>query len=470
MAASPAPAAGMPRISIVTASLNQVRYVAETIESVMAQDYPAVEHIVIDGGSRDGTLDILARYPHLRVVSEPDRGQADALNKGFRLATGAIWGFLNADDTLLPGALHRVAREIDPARGRAVVMGRCRFVDEEGSPLGIEHPCQFEGHRRVLEVWKGHTIPQPAVFWAREVWEACGPMDESLRSAWIDYDLFCRFSRRYRFHVVDQVLATYRLHPASKTEGASEAARREDAIQISRRHWGSWLSPLRWRLALSLARYRFDRVGRARRWLRRAEEHRRRGEALRAVPAAAVGAILAPGVAFFVGAYPFLRARAGGAAKRVLGRLARARHLSPQTAAYLDRTDPWDDGWAGPRLIVARTAAAGAEAVALSGRVDLSYLGDPPQVLTASVDGRVIGQARVERTGSIAVEIPVPGGLAPGPHMVEIRASGWFVPDVFTGDGDHRPLAWRPGEVELVRSTSGTALRRRGSRACAPPA
>ena len=98
-----------PRISIVTPSFNQAKYIVATIESVMGQDYPNVEHIVIDGGSTDGTLDSLGRYPHLKLVSEPDRGHADAVNKGFRLATGEIWGFLNSDDTLLPGALLRVA-------------------------------------------------------------------------------------------------------------------------------------------------------------------------------------------------------------------------------------------------------------------------------------------------------------------------------------------------------------------------
>ena len=178
-----APMDRAPRISIVTPSYNQARYIGLSIESVMAQAYPDVEHIVIDGGSADGTLEVLARYPHLRVVSERDRGHADAVNKGFRLASGRIWAFLNSDDTLVPGALRRVAEEIDPASGRHIVMGRCRFVDELGRPTGIEHPSHFQSHRRVLEVWKGHTIPQPAVFWTPEVWARCGPMDETLRTA-----------------------------------------------------------------------------------------------------------------------------------------------------------------------------------------------------------------------------------------------------------------------------------------------
>ncbi len=446
---------GSPRITIVTPSYNQARYVGETIESVLAQDYPDVEHIVIDGGSADGTLDVLAHYPHLRVVSEPDRGHADAVNKGFRLATGRIWGFLNSDDTLAPGALRRVAQEVDPAAGRHVVMGRCRFVDERGRPTGIEHPSQFESHRRVLEVWKGHTIPQPAVFWTPEVWARCGPMDETLRTAWIDYDLFCRFSRRYRFHPVDQVFAQYRLHAESKTEGKTEADRLEESIRLSRRHWGSPLSPRHWQLALSLARYRYDRVGRARALLRRADERWRHGAALGAAVPAVAGAALAPEVVFFVAVYPALRQRARGVVRRALDRLA-PRDVSPQTLAYLDRLDAWDDGWAGPKLALAREAESGADSVRLAGWVDMSYM-RKPQVLTVSVDGRVIGQHRLERTGDFHVELPVPGGLSPGTHALEIQASGWFVSHQVTGSGDHRPLAWRVRAVDLTGSSAAAA-------------
>src|SRR5512138_2934462 len=130
-----------PRISIITPSFNQGIFIEATIRSVLDQGYPELEHIIVDGGSTDNTPAILARYPHLKVISEPDRGQADAVNKGLRLATGEIIGWLNSDDTYYHGALAEAARIIDPAKGVSIAMGRCAYIDEEGSPTGAEHPC-----------------------------------------------------------------------------------------------------------------------------------------------------------------------------------------------------------------------------------------------------------------------------------------------------------------------------------------
>jgi glycosyltransferase involved in cell wall biosynthesis len=439
---------GWPRISIVTPSFNQARYVRSTIESVRAQNYPDLEHIVVDGGSTDGSLEILREYPHLTLVSEPDRGHADAVNKGFRFATGDVWAFLNSDDTLLPGALHRVAREMDPGRDRHIVMGRCRFVDADGQAIGIEHPSAFESHRRVLEVWKGHTIPQPAVFWTPEVWRHCGPLNEGLASPWIDYDLFCRFSRRYRFHVVDQVLATYRLHPESKTERWTDDERLRESIALSRRHWGSPLWPLHWQLALSLALFRMDRVGRARRHLRHTQEGWRRGARLHALSHALAGAVLAPEVAFYVGAYPALREGATGLWRRALDRLGQMGSLPPQTAAYLDRTEPWNDAWVGPKVVLNRANAVPARVVRIRGWTELKYM-DRPLFLTVRVDAEVIGRHRLGESGDFAVQLPVPSPVATGAHTVEVEASAWFVPHRFARNGDFRPLAWRLGDVEL---------------------
>jgi glycosyltransferase involved in cell wall biosynthesis len=297
-----------PRISIVTPCLNDAGDLEAMLESVRAQGYPNLEHIVVDGGSTDGSLERLARAAHVTLVSIPDRSPAAAINEGFRHATGDIWGFLCPADTLLAGALRRVAAEIDPARGRHVVMGRARLLDGPGGGIGIQHGSRSIDHRRLLEVWKGHAVAQPAVFWTPAVWAACGPMGDG---SWGDYDLFCRFARRYRFHAIDQLLATLRVDPPSRRERWTGPSRLEEAIRISRRHWGEPWRPTFWGLAMSLALFRVDRVGRARRRVREAEERWRRGQPLRGTWAVLAGAALAPEVAFYVRVYPTLRAVGG---------------------------------------------------------------------------------------------------------------------------------------------------------------
>ena len=128
-------------------------------------------------------------------------------------------------------------REIDVTRGRHVVMGRCQIVDARGRFVGIEHLSDFESHRRVLEIWRGHTVPRPAVFWAAEVWRTCGPMDESVAPPWLDYDLCCRFSRSYRFHRVDRVLATVRFIGTRGWRRRPGPEALDAGIAVSRRYW-----------------------------------------------------------------------------------------------------------------------------------------------------------------------------------------------------------------------------------------
>ena len=430
-----------PRITIVTPSFNQGRFIGETIDSVVAQGYPNLEHIVMDGGSTDDSLEVLRRYPHLVLVSQPDKGQGDAINKGFERATGTIWGFLNSDDTLLPGALHRVAAEIDPARNRHVVMGRCRFIDEDGRYTGIEHPSRFESSARVLAIWKGHMIPQPAVFWTPEVWRHCGGLDITL-TYHLDYDLFCRFARRYRFHGIDQVLATYRLHPDSKTEAWTEADRLADSIGLSRRYWGSPLAPRYWRLAASLGWYRFDRIGRARRLYGEARAAKARGRALPAAAAVVGAALLAPGVAFNLGVYPRVRT----AGRRPVGRLARLfgarRALLPQTVVYLERTEEWDDGWVGPHLATPVASDQVCRRVIVRGVAKLTYL-DGPLDLSVTVDALDAGRRRVDASGPFELAFDLPRPIEPGRHHIDVRASAWFVPHHVDRGGDFRPLSWR---------------------------
>jgi glycosyltransferase involved in cell wall biosynthesis len=440
-----------PRISIVTPSFNQGRFIRDTVESVLTQDYPNLEHIVVDGASTDDTLPTLGRYPHLCVISEPDSGQAEAINKGFRMATGDIWGFLNSDDTLMPNALISIARAMAAGPGRDIVMGRCRFVDEEGRYMGIEHPSHFESHSRVLQVWRGHFVPQPAVFWHKSVWEKCGGMDENLGSQWIDYDLFCRFSKRYAFEPVDQVLATYRLHGLSKSEQSSAGDRLEEAIQISRRYWGPVWSPQFWKLVISLFWFRFDRVGRARRLIASAKEARRQGNLRKALTSAAPALLLAPDVAFYTTLYPMLRRKSLGFFGSALERLRRQQGMDPRTAVYLNHTDVWEDHRVGPYLVMTRHSEAAARSVQIRGEVDLSYIREPFWLIVF-VNGQEIGRKSFEENGDFALRFDLPEPAPSGLISIEIRATSWFVPHLFFKNGDFRPISWQLQRISLNES------------------
>ncbi|WP_155315362.1 glycosyltransferase family 2 protein [Desulfosarcina alkanivorans] len=267
----------LPTISIVVPSFNQAQYLTETLQSIVDQDYPSLEVIIQDGGSTDGSIVIaenfVRRFPAIfQLFVEKDSGQADALNRGFVRASGEIMAFLNSDDTYFPRILHRVAVEIDAARGCHVIMGRCVFTGEGSRYVGIEHPAEYVSHFDLLAIWKRgyNTIPQPSVFWHRAVWERCGGLDVDEHHA-LDYDLFCRFSRHYSFHCVDEVFSTYRMHDNSKSSQRTEAEVLELSIKVSRKHWGTWLSPLRWRCEFSYWLHNRQLHERARHHARRAE-------------------------------------------------------------------------------------------------------------------------------------------------------------------------------------------------------
>lgn len=435
-----------PRVSIVTPVYNQGRYLEETIRSVLLQGYPDLEYVIVDDGSTDDSGQVVRRYEAWLSywVTQSNQGQRAAINRGFEHVTGAVLAYLNSDDLLLPGALERAALEIDPARGRHVAMGRCRFTDPEGRAIGVEHPSRFSSHARVLEVWKGHTIPQPSVFWTPEVWKTCGPI---LDDQWVDYGLFCRFSRRYRFHAVDFVMSTYRLHPESKTQVSGEERRLREVVAASRRHWGPAWSPRRWRVGLSYLLFRLDRRGRGLSLLRAAREEARHARPFRAAWHALSASLLAPEVVFAAAVFPALNRRVPAGVRRVFLRLTSA-GPSAETEAYLDRDEPWDDGWVGPRLVRVVEAPEGARTLRLAGSVDLHYL---PGALTlkVSVDGRVLATPQIRRSGDFELRLPLAEPARAGRRRVAVAADRYFVPHRFLRNSDHRPLSWRVGAVAL---------------------
>ena len=221
------------KVSIVTPCLNAERFIRETVESVLAQDYPQIEYLVMDGGSTDATLDILREYGNrLTVNSTKDAGQADAINRGFRRSTGEIFAWLNADDTYLPGAVSLAVRSLDEHPETAAVYGDALQVDEPGRVIG-PYPTETFDRNRL-----NHTcfICQPACFLRREAFERAGMLNAGLHYA-LDYDLWIRLSRSQAMVRIPGTLATSRMHSASKTLGRRSRAYRE-AIDVAREHFG----------------------------------------------------------------------------------------------------------------------------------------------------------------------------------------------------------------------------------------
>ncbi len=220
----------MTKVSIITPSLNQGRFIGETLMSVKGQDYPGIEHIVIDGGSTDDTIDILRGYEggyNLTWVSEPDRGQADAINKGLRIARGEVLAYLDSDDLYLPYTVRTVVDFLDAHKDVDCVYGDIVHIDESGAKLNTVKSIPF--HFGIL-LYGGSLIAEPTFFFRRRVLEEAGYLDASL-SYQMDYEFFLRAaSHKMKFANIPRVLAHFRFHPDSKTMAAREAFFRDDAM------------------------------------------------------------------------------------------------------------------------------------------------------------------------------------------------------------------------------------------------
>lgn len=205
----------LPLVSIVTPSLNQGRFIERTLESVRRQRYPRIEHIVVDGGSRDCTLDVLRRQsPELRWVTEPDRGQSDAINKGFRMAKGDILAYLNSDDTYAEDAMSTAISCFVGDRECVLVYGCSQAVGERDEVLEVKRSRTFS--LRLLT--ERNYILQSAVFFRREVLETVGDLDTTLHYA-MDYDFWLRVGSAYpgRLRYLPRIVSSYRVHPGAKS-------------------------------------------------------------------------------------------------------------------------------------------------------------------------------------------------------------------------------------------------------------
>ncbi|MBI5687284.1 MAG: glycosyltransferase [Verrucomicrobia bacterium] len=228
-----------PKVSIVTPSFNQARYIEQTLLSVLEQDYPNVEHVIFDGGSKDGTLDILRRYESrgVRWTSEKDRGQSDAINKGFRAATGDIIGWINSDDWYARGAFRIVLDYFRDHPEAQWVYGNNLFTDPEGR---VVQRVRTMPYKWSWLLYTGLLIPQPGIFLRRRVLEDCGLLDADI-DAVMDYEWWLRIAQKHEPHFIDRYLAYFRIHEASKTGAGQQAGRwktfaRQEHVQTMQRH------------------------------------------------------------------------------------------------------------------------------------------------------------------------------------------------------------------------------------------
>jgi glycosyltransferase involved in cell wall biosynthesis len=223
----------MPTLTVITASLDQGRFIRRTIESVLSQGVD-LEYLVYDGGSRDETPAVLASYPgRLRWVSEPDRGQSHAINKGLCAARGDVIGWLNSDDVYTPGALVAVLAAFAAHPEAEVIYGDARYIDEHDADLR-RYPVEPWSAARLREEC---ILAQPAVFIRRRTIERVGLLDERLHFA-MDYDYWLRLATAgARFRYLRRPLALCRVHPAAKTVlGGPRQAR--ELFDVQRRATG----------------------------------------------------------------------------------------------------------------------------------------------------------------------------------------------------------------------------------------
>ncbi len=358
-------------------------FLRETIDSVLAQDWPHVDYLVMDGGSRDGTRELLESYgQRIRWVSEPDGGQADAVNRGFERTRGELFTFLNADDIYRPGALRAAVEGFARNPDAGAVYGDADFVDRGGETV-VRYPVRdFDRERLMHECF----VCQPAAFVRRDAWAAVGGLDAELRYA-LDYDLWIRLSQRRSMVRVAGTLATSRMHAANKSLGERGALYRE-SMAVARRHFG--YVPMTW--LEHYARHRVDRVDQ-----------------------------------FYEHSEPSRRSRAVALAAGLRYNARQPRRFWRDWQAD-GRTEPFRDGWLSKAYRVEHEVPAGATRLVVAGRHHADVR--RPLLLRVGADGQRLGRIAMRYNGAFEESFPVPPELR-GQHCEVELVSAW---------------TWRPGK------------------------
>jgi glycosyltransferase involved in cell wall biosynthesis len=223
----------IPSLSVITPSYNSAEFIEEALLSVARQQGAAIEHIVIDGASTDGTVGIVKRYPEVQCISERDRGQSDAINKGFLRATGDLVGWLNADDYYLPGGLAAIARAAQEHPEADVIYGDCVFVDSSGRLVRSKVEHDFD--RSVL-MYFGCYIPSTSTFFRRRVIDSGLLLDCDYRVC-MDFEYFARLADAgLKFHYLPQFIAAFRWHGCNVS--LKQLDRRAEEHRLVQRRFG----------------------------------------------------------------------------------------------------------------------------------------------------------------------------------------------------------------------------------------
>jgi glycosyltransferase involved in cell wall biosynthesis len=228
-----------PLVSIVTPSFNQARYLEATIQSVISQDYVRLEYIIMDGGSTDGSVDIIKKYEDKLAwwVSEKDQGQTDAINKGFSRAKGEILAWINSDDTYQPGAISSAVNVLLAHPEIGLVYGNANYINVDGNIIGHFPAAQTD----LARLRRGYVhIPQQTAFFRGDLWRSVGPLDPSFYFA-MDYDLWVRLALRSQVKYNPQTWANFRLHTSGKTISADDRCWPE-MLRVHYRDGGRFLS------------------------------------------------------------------------------------------------------------------------------------------------------------------------------------------------------------------------------------
>ena len=255
-----------PRVSIITPSYNQGRFLEASIRSVLEQDYPNLEYIIVDGGSKDESVEVINKYQDRLAwwVSEKDKGHADALNKGFSHATGEILAWLNSDDTYFPGAVSAAVAALREHPQVGMVYGDADLIDENGRTIG-QFAAKQTDYRHLL---RGSVhIPQATTFFRAALWRQVGPLDLSLFFSF-DYDLWVRLSKVSELLYVPASWASFRMHDLGKSVKNDDRCY-PDMLKVNQREGGSWFSWLRLRYITRRLFYAWL-PWRLRLWLRKA--------------------------------------------------------------------------------------------------------------------------------------------------------------------------------------------------------